>query len=198
MLITSRPSVLSPRRHSLVEGGTVTPSRRSRMSTDGAPVPGATVNFAIIAGSNAGVFSAVRSHGLRRQGDVCVHRSWSVPSFGTDTVRANIGTLFSNTVEIIWLPFNRPPVANPNAYTHDEDTVLSIGQRDHRRARPTPIRIPTILVLTAALVSGVTHGTLMLNSRRFVHLYAGTQLLRRRRVLLRSELTAWSTATSPR
>ena len=68
------------------------------------PVPGATVNFAVISGPNTGVSGTCNPVGCvtPASGDV----TWtylSNGSIGTDVVRANIGNLQSNPLNKIWI-----------------------------------------------------------------------------------------------
>ena len=124
----------------------------------GPPVPGATVFFQIISGPNAGLsFTGVTGP----DGKVSWTYTDSVvpfPSFGTDTIRASIGTLQSNPAKMEWIPFNRPPVANPDTFTVAEDGTLSGNVLTNDT---DPDAGDTI---TAALVTGPAHGTLILNS----------------------------------
>ena len=140
---------------SLVEGGTVTLTAHAQ-STGGAPVPGATVNFTIISGLNAGLFSGSDVTDANGLATFQYTDPGPLGTFGTDTVRANIGALLSNPVNVVWEPFNRPPVANADSFTVDED-----GESNGNViANDTD---PDNDDLTAAVVSNVTHGQLALN-----------------------------------
>jgi hypothetical protein len=73
-------------------------------ATGDVPVPGATVNFAVIAGPNTGVSGTCNPVGCvtPASGDV----AWTYLSNGnpgTDNVRASIGNLQSNTLNKIWV-----------------------------------------------------------------------------------------------
>jgi len=83
---------------------------------------------------------------------------------GTDsfTYRANDGTTTSGpaTVTITVVPVNDAPVANPDSYTTNEDTALTV-------AAPGVLANDTDVdgnALTAALVTGPASGTLTLNT----------------------------------
>jgi VCBS repeat-containing protein len=125
----------------------------------GPPVPGATVQFVTLPGSlNPGLsFTGVTD----ANGEVAWTYADSAvpfPSSGIDSIRANIGTLLSNTVTMEWTPFNRPPVANPDDFSVAEDTVLN----GNVLANDTDPDVGD--TLTAALVTGPAHGTLVLNN----------------------------------
>ena len=149
---------LSPALASATEGGTHTVIAKAE-STDGAPVPGATVNFTILSGPNANLSfqAATNADG---EATFTYTDAGPMPSFGTDRLQASIGTLTSNIAEMIWLPFNRPPVANPNAYTVDEDTVLS-GNVITDAPADTDLDGDA---LTAAVVAGPANGALVFNN----------------------------------
>ena len=115
---------LSPSLTTLVEGNTVTVTAKAE-SSEGAPVPGATVGFTIIEGVNAGAFSGTSVTDANGLATFIYTDPGPVRSYGTDRIRANIGTLLSNIVEVVWLPFNRAPVANADTFTVNEDGSLT-------------------------------------------------------------------------
>jgi VCBS repeat-containing protein len=154
--VESTPSV--PRSHTVIARAEGPTPPGSPPGTEGPPVAGATVIFQIISGPNVGsTFSAVTA----ANGEV----SWTYtdsavpfPSFGTDRIRASIGTLQSNIAEMTWTPFNRPPVANDDSFPVDEDGTLDGNVL-------TNDTDPDGDPLTVALVgSGPANGTLDLNS----------------------------------
>ncbi len=72
----------------------------------GAPVPGATVSFAILSGPDAGAITCVETGTSTNTTDAngqakCTYRDTTVA--GTDNVQASIGLLASNIVNIIWV-----------------------------------------------------------------------------------------------
>ncbi|TPW12862.1 MAG: hypothetical protein FD127_2387, partial [Acidimicrobiaceae bacterium] len=145
---------LSPATNTAVEGGTHTVTAKAE-STGGSPVAGASVVFTILTGPNAGLTGSdtTDSNG---EATFTYTDQGPVPSFGTDTIQATIGSLASNIVDMIWTPLNRAPVATDNGYTTDEDiavssNVVSDAPADTDEDGDT---------LTATLVSGVTNGTL--------------------------------------
>ena len=146
---------LSPATATAVEGGTHTIVAKAE-SAEGAAVAGANVTFQIISGPNAGLtFNGVTN----AAGEV----SWTytdagpIPSYGTDRIRASIGTLNSNIAAMIWTPFNRPPVANPDAYDVNEDGTLN-GDVVANDTDPDSDE------LNAFVESDVSHGALALSS----------------------------------
>jgi hypothetical protein len=68
-------------------------------TSTGAPVPGATVTFTVIAGPNTGVNG---QSGTNANGQASFTYQDPPNVTGTDTIRANIGTLVSNLVSKTW------------------------------------------------------------------------------------------------
>jgi VCBS repeat-containing protein len=149
---------LSPTYATAVEGNTHTVTAKAE-SEEGTPVAGATVNFEILSGPNAGLtFSAVtNASGLAM---FTYTDAGPIPSFGTDRIRASIGTLQSNIAEMEWTPFNRPPVATNNDYSVNEDGTLNGNVVFDAPADSDPDNDE----LHASVESDVTHGMLSLLS----------------------------------
>jgi hypothetical protein len=146
---------LSPATATGVEGGSHTVTAKAE-SSGGAPVPGATVNFTIISGPNAGLTGAGVT-GATGEATFTYTDQGPVGTLGTDRIRANIGTLLSNIAEMTWTPSNRAPVANPDDFTVDEDTVLNGNVVTNDTDEDGD-------AVTATLVSGPASGTLVFNS----------------------------------
>ncbi|HEX6164790.1 MAG TPA: Ig-like domain-containing protein [Vicinamibacterales bacterium] len=149
---------LSPSLATAVEGNSHTITAKAE-SANGAPVAGATINFEIISGPNAGLTFT----GLSNAAGQVV---WTytdagpIPSFGTDRIVARIGTLESNVAEMVWTPFNRPPVATNNAYSVNEDGTLNGNVVFDAPADSDPDNDE----LHASVESDVSHGALALLS----------------------------------
>ena len=101
---------LSPATNTAVEGGTHTVTAKAE-STGGSPVPGATVNFTILTGPNAGL-TGTGTTGATGEATFTYTDAGPDGTTGKDTIQAKIGSLESNIVEMNWTPKNRPPVAN--------------------------------------------------------------------------------------
>jgi VCBS repeat-containing protein len=147
---------LSPATATAVEGNSHTLTAKAE-STEGAAVAGATVNFEIISGPNAGLTHTAVTNAAG-QATFTYPDAGPIPSYGTDRIRASIGTLQSNIAEMIWTPFNRPPVANPNAYDVNEDGTLNGNVVTDAPADTDPDNDE----LDASVESNVSHGTLTL------------------------------------
>lgn len=143
---------LSPATDSDIEGGTHTVTAKAE-STGGTPVPGATVNFQILSGPNAGKTGT----GTTDVNGETTFTYTDTGGPGTDTIQAFIGAMGSNKVTMEWLPKNRPPVAADDAYSTDEDTPISANVTANDSD-------PDGDVMTATLVSGVSNGTLAFNA----------------------------------
>jgi VCBS repeat-containing protein len=146
---------LTPATNSAIEGGTHTVTAHAE-STGGSPVPGATVNFTILSGPNAGLTGTGTTDA---SGNATFTYTDGGPegTTGQDLIQAKIGTLTSNTVEMNWLPNNQPPVAVDDAFSTSEDTALSatvIGNDSD----------PNGDTLIVSLVTGTSNGTLVLNA----------------------------------
>jgi hypothetical protein len=146
---------LSPATASAVELGSHTVTAKA-LSTNDTPVPGATVNFTILTGPNAGMTGSDVTDG---NGEATFTYTDAGPegSTGTDTIQAAIGSLLSNIVEMIWTPLNTPPVAVDDAFAFDEDGLLagSVAGNDSD--------VDEDDVLTWSIVDGPTNGDLVFN-----------------------------------
>jgi hypothetical protein len=75
-------------------------------SSTGAPIPGATVNFAVVSGPNTGVTTppaiCAPASCVTGQDGIVTWTYHSNGTPGTDTIRANIGTLNSNDLHKLW------------------------------------------------------------------------------------------------
>ena len=90
---------LSPVTNTATYGGSHTVTAKAE-STGGTPVPGATVNFLILTGPNAGLTGT----GTTGAAGTATFTYNGVGGVGTDTIKATIGTLSSNIVEMNWTP----------------------------------------------------------------------------------------------
>src|SRR5262249_39451108 len=121
---------LSPATDTATVGGNHTVTAHAE-STGGTAVPGATVHFTILSRPNAGKTGTGVTDA---SGNATFTYSDTGPvSGGTDKIRANIGTLQSNTVDMIWTPKdtdgdgvpdyqdNCPNAANPDQLDTDGD-----------------------------------------------------------------------------
>ena len=124
-------------------------------STGDTPVPGATVNFLILTGPNAGL-TGTGTTGADGKATFTYADAGPDGTTGIDTIQASIGALKSNIVQMEWTPKNRPPVANDDAYTTNEDTLLSANVT-------TNDSDPDGDTMTASLVSSTSNGTLGFN-----------------------------------
>ena len=150
---------LSPATNTLIEGGVHTVTAHAE-STGGTPVPGATVVFTILSGPNAGL-TGTDTTDSNGEATFTYTDGGPLGTIGTDKIRASIGALNSNTVDMIWIPLNRPPVATDNSYGTNEDTQLGGNVVTDAPADSDPDAGDT---LTATLVTGVANGTLSLNA----------------------------------
>ena len=143
---------LAPATGSAIEGSSHTVTATAQ-TTSGAPVPGATVHFVVLSGPNAGVNGDAGTDGT---GQASFTYTDPLGNTGTDNIQASIGTLKSNIVTMTWNPRNRPPVANDDSASGNEDTVItgSVIGNDTDADGDT---------LTAILVSGPANGMLTLN-----------------------------------
>lgn len=78
----------------------------------GGVVPGATVTFTVISGPKAGTTGTGTTNA---QGEATFTYTNNGPNAGTDTIRASIGAVQSNTVTKEWKSPNNPPIANAGA-----------------------------------------------------------------------------------
>lgn len=154
---------LSPATNTALEMGTHTVTAKAE-STGGSPVPGATVNFLILSGPNAGLTGTGTTNS---SGEATFTYTDAGPlgTYGTDSIRATIGSLTSNTVVMIWTPLNRPPVATNNTYTTNEDTSLLANAVTD----PVADSDPDGDALTATVVSGVSNGSLSFTNGAFTY-----------------------------
>jgi RHS repeat-associated protein len=88
---------LGPTTALLAPGGAHTVTATAT-SANGAPVPGATVNFSVLSGPNTGA----SGQGVTNAGGQTTFTYTDAGGPGRDTIRAFIGTLGSNTVEALW------------------------------------------------------------------------------------------------
>ncbi len=81
--------------------------------------------------------------------------------FGTDsfTYQANDGLASSNVATVTLTVNSLPPVATNDSYSTSVDTVLNVASKGVLASDTDPQDLP----LTAALISGPTHGSLTLN-----------------------------------
>ena len=114
---------LSPATNTALELTTHTVTAKAE-STGGTPVPGATVNFLILTGPNAGL-TGTDTTDSNGEATFTYTDAGPVGTVGTDTIQASIGSLTSNIVKMIWKPLNSPPVAVDDSETVNEDTTLS-------------------------------------------------------------------------
>jgi VCBS repeat-containing protein len=114
------------------------------------------VNFTILSGPNAGL-TGTGVTGATGETTFTYTDQGPVGTLGTDRIRANIGALLSNIAEMTWTPLNRAPVANPDVFTVDEDTVLTGNVVTNDTDEDGD-------AVTATLVSGPASGTLVFNS----------------------------------
>lgn len=115
---------LSPATKTLIELGTHTVTAKAE-STGGTPVPGATVNFTILSGPNAGLTGTDTTDS---NGEATFTYTDAGPdgTVGTDKIQASIGNLDSNIVDMIWLPKNAPPVAGDDSAATYSGTPLTV------------------------------------------------------------------------
>jgi Bacterial Ig domain/Bacterial Ig-like domain (group 1) len=154
---------LTPPTNTAVEGGTHTVTAKAE-STGGSPVPGATVNFTILTGPNAGM-TGTDVTDANGEATFTYTDAGPVPSYGTDRIQATIGSLSSNIVLMIWTPLNQPPVATDDAYATDEDTAVS----GNTVTDPTADSDPNGDTIIATLVTDVTNGTLSFANGAFTY-----------------------------
>ena len=83
-------------------------------SVGGAPVPGATVNFLVLTGPNAGATGSAVTNAAGTAGFTYTD-TLSTAANALDTIQASIGSLDSNIVDMTWIPPNLPPVPNAGA-----------------------------------------------------------------------------------
>lgn len=140
---------LTPATNTAVEGGTHTVTAHAE-STGGTPVPGATVVFTVLTGPNAGQ-TGTDTTDSNGEATFTYTDAGPLGTYGTDEIRAAIGALNSNTVEMIWTPLNRPPVATDNTYPATEDAPVSGNAVTDSVADSDPDAGDT---LTATLLTG--------------------------------------------
>jgi len=155
---------LTPATNTAVEGGSHTVTAHAE-STGGTPVPGATVNFTILTGPNAGLTGTDTTDS---NGEATFTYTDGGPqgTVGTDTIRASIGALNSNVVSMTWTPLNQAPVATDNTYPATEDVQL-VGNAVTDAVADSDADNDT---LTATLVSDVSNGTLTFTNGAFTYL----------------------------
>ncbi|HUE86481.1 MAG TPA: Ig-like domain-containing protein, partial [Vicinamibacterales bacterium] len=89
-------------------------------SASGAPVPGATVNFQVISGPNAGKSGA----GTTNANGQATFTYTDTGGPGTDNIQAFIGTLASNVVEKIWVELVTKCDADGDGDIDNDDLLL--------------------------------------------------------------------------
>ncbi len=150
---------LSPATNTLLELGTHTVTAKAE-STGGTPVPGATVNFLILSGPNAGL-TGTDTTDTNGEAHFTYTDGGPLGTVGTDKIQASIGALDSNIVDMIWIPQNTPPTATNNSYSTNEDAVLTGNAVTDAPADSDPDAGD---VLTATLLIGTTNGAVVLNA----------------------------------
>jgi hypothetical protein len=146
---------LSPASATAVELGSHTVTAKAE-STGGSPVPGATVNFTILTGPNAGLTGTdtTDADGLAT---FTYADAGPEGTTGTDRIQAAIGAILSNIVEMVWTPLNTPPVAVDDEFAFDEDGQLvgSVAGNDSD--------VDEDDALTWSILDGPTNGDMAFN-----------------------------------
>ena len=95
-------------------------------STGGTPVPGATVNFTILTGPNAGL-TGTDTTDSNGEATFTYTDQGPLGTVGVDTIQATIGALSSNTVSMTWTLLNRPPTAVDDAGSTFSGTPVTVN-----------------------------------------------------------------------
>jgi VCBS repeat-containing protein len=125
-------------------------------SAGGTPVPGATVIFTILSGPNVGL-TGTDTTDADGKATFTYADQGPVGTVGTDKIRASIGTLNSNTVDMIWTLENEAPAATDNTYPVTEDGSVS----GNVITDAPPDTDENGDAMTATVLTNVTHGTLV-------------------------------------